>query len=93
MKSRLKCFDSYWMFMSYRLLFGEKQTHFFKSPYHLEKKHDLFWNFASMFSSMSSTRMKILMEKNCLESMHYCYLTTKIILGLKKIQRNGLSNS
>jgi hypothetical protein len=26
---------------------------------------------------MSFTRMKILMEKNRLESMHQCYLTTK----------------
>jgi hypothetical protein len=33
---------------------------------------------------MSSTRIKILMEKSRLESMHYCYLTIKNILGLKK---------
>jgi hypothetical protein len=38
MKSRLKGFDSYLMkFMSYGLLFGEKQTISFKSPLHLEK--------------------------------------------------------
>jgi hypothetical protein len=33
---------------------------------------------------MSSTRIKDLMEKSHLESMHYCYLTTKNISGLKK---------
>jgi hypothetical protein len=50
MKSRLKWFDSYLMnFMTYGLLFGEKQAHFLKNPFHLEKKHDLFWNFTSMF--------------------------------------------
>jgi hypothetical protein len=38
MKSRLKGFGSYLMnFTNYPLLFGEKQTHFFKSPLHLEK--------------------------------------------------------
>jgi hypothetical protein len=30
---------------------------------------------------------KIFNWKSCLESMHYCNLTTKNILGLKKIQR------
>jgi hypothetical protein len=39
MKSSLKWFDSYLMnFMIYGLLFGEKQAHFLKSPFHLEKK-------------------------------------------------------
>ncbi len=33
---------------------------------------------------MSSTRIKVLMEKNHLESMYYCYLTIKNISGLKK---------
>ncbi len=33
---------------------------------------------------MSSTKTKFLMEKGCLESMHYCYLITKNILGFKK---------
>jgi hypothetical protein len=43
MKSSLKWFDSHLMnFMIYGLLFGEKQAHFFKSPFHFEKKHDLF---------------------------------------------------
>jgi hypothetical protein len=38
MKSSLKWFDSYLMnFMIYGLLFGEKQAHFLKSPFHLEK--------------------------------------------------------
>jgi hypothetical protein len=31
-------------------------------------------------------RIEVLMEKSCLESMHYCYLTTKNILGIKRIQ-------
>jgi hypothetical protein len=43
---------------------------------------------------MRSTRIKILMEKGHLESMHYCYLTTKNISRLKKKEKgNGLSNS
>jgi len=33
---------------------------------------------------MRSTRIKILMEKGHLESMHYCYPTTKNISKLKK---------
>jgi len=33
---------------------------------------------------MSYAKMKFLMEKSHLESMYYCYLTTKNILGLKK---------
>jgi len=49
MKSSLKWFDSHLMnFMIYGLLFGEKHVHFLRSPFHLEKKHDLFSNFASM---------------------------------------------
>jgi hypothetical protein len=32
---------------------------------------------------MSFTRIKVLMEKIHLESMHYCYLTTKNTLRLK----------
>jgi hypothetical protein len=50
MKSSLKWFDSYLMnFMLYGLWFGEKHAHFFKSPFYLERKHDLFWKIASMF--------------------------------------------
>jgi hypothetical protein len=42
---------------------------------------------------MSFTKIKVLMEKNHLELMHYCYLTTKNILGLKKKNKgNGFSN-
>jgi hypothetical protein len=41
---------------------------------------------------MSFTRIKVLMEKNHLESMHYCYLITKKIRGSKKYKGNGLSN-
>jgi hypothetical protein len=40
---------------------------------------------------MSSTRIKFSMEKRHLESMHYCYLTTKKIQGSKKYKGNGLS--
>ncbi len=43
MKSSLKWFDLCLMnFMIYGLLLNEKQAHFLKSPFHLEKKHDLF---------------------------------------------------
>jgi hypothetical protein len=42
-KSSLKWFDSYLMnFIIYGLLFVEKQAHFLKSLFHLEKNHDLF---------------------------------------------------
>jgi hypothetical protein len=44
---------------------------------------------------MRSTRIKILMEKGRLESMHYCYQTTKkTFQGSKKKEKgNGLSSS
>ncbi len=84
-QSSLKWFDSYLMnFMIYGFLFGEKQTHFSQKSISSWKKHDLFWNFAIMFYLMNSTRIKVLMEKSLLESMHYCYVTTKKHLWAQK---------
>jgi len=43
---------------------------------------------------MNSTRIKVLMKKIRLESMHYFYLITRNNLGFKKKKKgNGFSNS
>jgi hypothetical protein len=80
MKSSLKWFDLYLMnSMIYGLLFGEKQTHFLKIPFHLEKNLKI----CKFVLINELYRIKFLMGKSRLESLHYCYLTTKNISGLK----------
>jgi hypothetical protein len=71
-------------FMSYGLLFGEKQTHFSKVHYIL-KKYNLMLKFSkNVLINELYKGKKNSMKKKCLKSMHCCYLTTKTISRLKR---------
>ncbi len=82
MNSNLKWFDSHLMnFMIYELLFGEKQAHFFKSPFHFEKKHDSLYN-NKTFNGKKLLRINALLLPNY----------KKHFEAQKKYKGNGLSN-
>jgi hypothetical protein len=67
MKSSLKQFDSYPMnFMIYGLLFSEKQAHFLKSPFHLEKTTWFILKFCKYVLINELYKNKIFNGKNLL---------------------------
>ncbi len=86
---RLKGFYSYLMkFMSYELLFDEKQTlFFFKSPLQLEKKLKML-KFSKNILISDLYKGKNFNGKKLVKLMHCCYLTTKTISRLQK-KRKG----